>query len=47
MKQKNVNYAEELRQKEQQTGKKSILARYGEDICSRDNVTNPALKRKE
>lgn len=38
---------EELKQKEQQTGKISILARYGEDFCSRDYITNPAIGRKE
>lgn len=33
--------------KEQQTGKISILARYGENFCSRDYVTNPAIGRNE
>lgn len=41
------NLLEELKQKEQQTGKISILARYGEDFCSREYVTNPAIGRKE
>ena len=38
---------DELRLKEQQTGKISILARYGDDFCSRDYITNPAIGRKE
>lgn len=38
---------DELREKEQQTGKISILARYGEDFCSRDYITNPAIGRTE
>lgn len=38
---------EELRLKEQQTGKVSILARYGDDFCSRDYITNPAIGRNE
>ena len=36
-----------LREKERETGKISILARYGEDFCSRDYVTNPAIGRDE
>lgn len=31
----------------EQTGKPSILARYGEDFCSRDYITNPAIGRNE
>lgn len=38
---------EELSVKEQQTGKISILARYGDDFCSRDYITNPAIGREE
>ena len=38
---------DELRLKEQQTGKISILAHYGDDFCSRDYITNPAIGRKE
>lgn len=38
---------EQLQRKEQETGKFSILARYGEDFCSKDYVTNPAIGRKE
>ena len=38
---------DELKLKEQQTGKFSILARYGDDFCSRDYITNPAIGRKE
>lgn len=38
---------DELREKEHQTGKISILARYGEDFCSRDYITNPAIGRNE
>lgn len=41
------NLLEELAQKEQQTGKISILARYGDDFCSRDYITNPAIGRNE
>lgn len=41
------NLLNELRQKEQQTGKISILARYGEDFCSKDYITNPAIGRNE
>lgn len=33
--------------KEKETGKISILARYGDDFCSRDYITNPAIGRKE
>lgn len=36
---------ERLAEKERETGKISILARYGEDFCSRDYVTNPAIGR--
>lgn len=38
---------QQLAIKEQQTGKISILARYGEDFCSRDYITNPAIGRTE
>lgn len=38
---------DELRLKEQQTGKISILAHYGDDFCSRDYITNPAIGRKK
>ena len=34
-----------LREKEKETGKISILARYGDDFCSRDYITNPAIGR--
>ena len=36
---------DKLRVKEQETGKISILARYGDDFCSRDYITNPAIGR--
>ena len=36
---------DKLRKKEQETGKISILARYGDDFCSRDYITNPAIGR--
>ena len=38
---------DELRKKEAETGKISILARYGEDFCSYDYITNPAIGRDE
>lgn len=38
---------EKLKEKEKQTGKISILARYGDDFCSKDYITNPAIGRKE
>lgn len=41
------NLLDELREKEMNTGKLSILARYGEDFCSRDYVTNPAIGRED
>jgi len=34
-----------LRKKEMETGKVSILARYGDDFCERDYITNPAIGR--
>ena len=34
-----------LAEKEKETGKISILARYGDDFCSRDYITNPAIGR--
>ncbi len=37
----------QLKEKEHQTGKISILARYGEDFCSKDYITNPAIGRTE
>ena len=36
---------DKLSKKEQETGKISILARYGDDFCSRDYITNPAIGR--
>lgn len=41
------NLLEELTLKEQQTGKISILAHYGDDFCARDYITNPAIGRKQ
>lgn len=38
---------DELRAKAQEENKISILARYGEDFCSKDYVTNPAIGRAE
>lgn len=38
---------DELKEKERQTGKISILARYGEDFCGREYITNPAIGRTE
>lgn len=38
---------EELKLKEQQTNKLSILAHYGDDFCSKDYITNPAIGRDE
>lgn len=37
----------QLKQQEQITGKKSLLAQYGDDFCSRDYITNPAIGRKD
>lgn len=39
------NIIEELKKKEAETGKISILARYGDDFCSHDYITNPAIGR--
>ena len=36
-----------LAEKEKETGKISILARYGDDFCSRDYITNPAIGREK
>lgn len=41
------NLLTELLQKEQQTNKISILAHYGDDFCSKDYITNPAIGREE
>ena len=41
------NLLNELREKENLTGKISILARYGEDFCNKDYITNPAIGRTE
>lgn len=38
---------EELIGKSQKEGKISVLARYGEDFCARDYITNPAIGRAE
>lgn len=38
---------EELIGKSHKEGKISILARYGEDFCARDYITNPAIGRAE
>ena len=37
---------DQLREKSKETGKISILAKYGDDFCSRDYVTNPAIGRE-
>lgn len=36
-----------LEQKQEKDGKISILVRYGEDFCSKDYITNPAIGRSE
>ena len=36
-----------LKEKANQEGKISILARYGEDFCAREYITNPAIGRAE
>ena len=41
------NVLEEVAKKAQEENRFSILARYGEDFCSRDYVTNPAIGREE
>lgn len=41
------NVLEEITEKIKDTDKISILARYGDDLCSRDYVTNPAIGREE
>lgn len=38
---------EQLRKKSEDTATISILARYGEDFCAKDYVTNPAIGRSE
>ena len=40
------NLLDELREKSKKTGKISILAKYGDDFCSRNYVTNPAIGRE-
>lgn len=37
----------ELKQKEIESGKISILANYGEDFCARNYITNPAIGRTD
>ncbi len=39
------NLLDELLEKEKETGKISILARYGDDFTSHDYITNPAIGR--
>lgn len=41
------NLLNELQEKEKATGEISILARYGEDFCNKDYITNPAIGRME
>lgn len=41
------NLLNELRKKEDATGKISVLARYGVDFCSKDYITNPAIGRAD
>ena len=36
---------DELREKSKETGKISILAKYGDDFCSHNYITNPAIGR--
>ncbi len=43
----NNNLLERLRENEKETKKISILARYGEDFCSKDYITNPAIGREK
>ena len=38
---------ERLEEEAEKEGKISILAKYGDDFCSRDFITNPAIGRKE
>lgn len=38
---------DKLKEKANQEGRISILARYGEDFCSKDYITNPAIGRAE
>lgn len=38
---------DKLKEKADQEGRISILARYGEDFCSKDYITNPAIGRAE
>ena len=40
------NLLDELREKSKETGKISILAKYGDDFCSHNFVTNPAIGRE-
>ena len=40
------NILEDLAKKEAETGRISILARYGDDFCSHDYITNPAIGRE-
>ncbi len=44
---KKSNLLNELIEKNQKEGKISVLARYGEDFCARDYITNPAIGRAE
>ena len=44
---KKSNIIETLRKKEEKTGKFSILARYGDDFCAKEYITNPAINREK
>lgn len=44
---KKSDLLDKLKEQADQDNKISILARYGEDFCSKDYVTNPAIGRKD
>ena len=44
---KKSDLLDKLKEQADQQGKVSILARYGEDFCSKDYITNPAIGRAE
>ena len=44
---KKSDLLDKLKEQADKDGRISILARYGEDFCSRDYVTNPAIGRAE
>ena len=44
---KKSDLLDKLKEKADEEGRISVLARYGEDFCSKDYITNPAIGRAE